>query len=344
MSSDSFFGLLRSKLNFGQILQQSVARFTMIKRFQKWGWTMALGMAAIGALYGLLNPKLYEASVTIAIEDDESGGWSMMLEQFGIDVGGTNPGGIFKGEALVKLFTMRSQIERTLLRTVDLPDGTQEPLVNLYLESSPLIEKEAFKNANFTSDRTSFSSTQDSLLKIIYTDIVKNVVDVSKPETKLSLITINVVHEDPYFAKVFAEEAVKNTRDFYIETVSIKAQRNFEVLYREVDSVQQVLADNMTNAAVLSDININPSRQILRLDQNRNSIELQINAALYSELVKSLKLAEIGLRKETPLIQTVDTPQFPLDQKGLEWWEYASLLFLVGGAMYILVFFIIPTE
>jgi hypothetical protein len=194
MSRDSFFGLLRSKLNFGQILQQSVARFTMIKRFQKWGWTMALGMAAIGALYGLLNPKLYEASVTIAIEDDESGGWSMMLEQFGIDVGGTNPGGIFKGEALVKLFTMRSQIERTLLRTVDLPDGTQEPLVNLYLESSPLIEKEAFKNANFTSDRTSFSSTQDSLLKIIYTDIVKNVVDVSKPETKLSLI--NTLYEN----------------------------------------------------------------------------------------------------------------------------------------------------
>ena len=344
MSRDSIFGLLQSKLNFGQMLRHSMERFTMVKRYQKWGWVMALSMGVFGALYGVLNPKLYEASVTIAIEDDESGGWSMMLEQFGIDVGGTNPGGIFKGEALVKLFTMRSQIERTLLRTVDLPDGTQAPLVNLYLESSPLNEKDAFKNANFSSDRTNFSSIQDSLLKIIYSDIVKNVIEVSKPETKLSLLTITVVHENPYFAKVFAEEAVKNTKDFYIETVSIKAKRNFEVLYREVDSVQKVLAQNMTSAAVLSDVNINPSRQILRLDQNRNSIEMQINAALYSELVKSLKLAEIGLRKETPLIQTVDNPQFPLDQTGFEWWEYASLFFLVGGTMYILVFFIIPSE
>jgi hypothetical protein len=100
----------------------------------------------------------------------------------------------------------------------------------------------------------------------------------------------------------------------------------------------------MTRAAVLSDVNINPSRQILRLDQNRNNIEMQINASLYSEIIKSLKLAEVGLRKETPLIQTVDTPEFPLDRVGLDWWQYGILGFGLGLLIYVGYFLILPTE
>lgn len=344
MSEMGLFNVLRSKLNLGQLIRSLGYRTQLMRKHQIWGWGFALTLSALGALYGFLNPKEYKAEVVIAIEDDESGGWTMMLEQFGIDVGGTNPGGIFKGEALVKLFTMRSQVERTFLRSVEFEDGTRDLLINRYLANSNLKNQAPFEHITFQEDRTNFTLVQDSLLKMAYSDLVKNVLTVSKPETKLSLITVSVKHGDPYFAKAFAEAAVQNTKDFYIETVSIKAKRNFEVLARETDSVRRVLLSNMTSAATLSDININPSRQILRLDQNRNNIEMQINAALYSELIKSLKLAEVGLRKETPLIQTVDTPEFPLDRVGFLWWEYAGLFFALGLLTYIAVFLIMPTE
>jgi hypothetical protein len=344
MEQPGFLNFLRARVNLGALLLQLKPRLAALKAHQLWGWGLAIVLSGLASFYGTLNPKKYEAPVLIAIEDDESGGWTMMLEQFGIDVGGTNPGGIFKGEALVKLFTTRGQVERTLLHEVELGDGSREVLANRYLASSPYRKMSVFRDVRFTTDRTNFTSTQDSLLKLLYTDIVENVLQVSKPETKLSLIEVRVRHSDPYFAQSYAEESVINTKNFYIETVSIKAKRNFEVLQREADSVRRALADNMTRAAVLSDVNINPSRQILRLDQNRNNIEMQINASLYSEIIKSLKRAEVGLRKETPLIQTVDTPEFPLDRVGLDWWQYGILGFGLGLLIYVGYFLILPTE
>ncbi len=40
----------------------------------------------------------------IAAEQEGSAGWDGLLAQFGLDIGGSNPGGIFEGESLVSLF------------------------------------------------------------------------------------------------------------------------------------------------------------------------------------------------------------------------------------------------
>ena len=61
---------------------------------------VALG-GLLGFLYGLANPIKFQAEMIIAVEDDDSNGWQNLLQQFGIDVGGNNPGGIFKGDALI---------------------------------------------------------------------------------------------------------------------------------------------------------------------------------------------------------------------------------------------------
>jgi hypothetical protein len=235
-------------------------------------------------------------------------------------------------------------VERTLLRKVQFDDGETELLVNRYIRHSKIAQKPEFQDIKFTQNRAEFTATQDSLLKLLHLEVVDNVLSVQKPDTKLSIISLEVKHPDRFFAKRFAEESVRSTADFYVETVSIKAKKNFDVLQREADSVRQLLQGNLVASATLSDININPTRQVLRIGQNQNNVELQINAALYSELIKNLKLAEIGLRKETPLIQLVDTPQFPLDRVGLHWWQYAAMGFLVAISGFILVFLVIPTE
>jgi hypothetical protein len=79
-----------------------------------------------------------------------------------------------------------------------------------------------------------------------------------------------------------------------------------------------------------SDLNVNPLKQSLRVNQNRKMIDLQVSVALYGEIVKNLKLAEISLRKQTPLIQVIDSPIMPLDESGYEWWEWTVLGLLMG--------------
>jgi uncharacterized protein involved in exopolysaccharide biosynthesis len=62
--------------------------------------------------------------------------------------------------------------------------------------------------------------------------------------------------------------------------------------------------------------------QSARVNQNRSLIDLQISISLYGEVVKNLKLAEIGLRKQTPLIQVIESPHYPLETVGMDVWEY----------------------
>ncbi|MDO7691167.1 MAG: hypothetical protein MUQ22_04305, partial [Schleiferiaceae bacterium] len=59
-------------------------------------------MAGFGALVGLglslILPQTYQAELMLAVDDDDNSGWESLLGQFGLDIGGLNPGGIFEGE------------------------------------------------------------------------------------------------------------------------------------------------------------------------------------------------------------------------------------------------------
>jgi hypothetical protein len=265
------------------------------------------------------------------------------LQQFGIDMGGNNPGGIFKGESLVQLFKTRGQIERTLLREVEIIEGEKpEVLANAVFRNSKLSKKAVFEGITFTSDRSQFTPLQDSLLMLLHEEVRDEMLQVVKPENKLSIILLSITGRDKNLARALAVTAVNNTAEFYVETLSKKARLNLEVLRREADSVNSVLNGNLGSSAYYSDININPGRASLGVSQNRSLIDLQVSVALYGEIIKNLKLAEIGLRKETPLIQLVDMPSFPLPQVGFRWWEFAMGGLALSLVLVLVVLAFIP--
>jgi len=91
---------------------------------------------------------------------------------------------------------------------------------------------------------------------------------------------------------------------------------------------------NLSSNAMESDLNVNPLKQSLRVNQNRKMIDLQVSVALYGEIVKNLKLAEISLRKQTPLIQVIDAPTMPLDESGYNWWQWMLIGMLMGFILF----------
>ncbi len=125
---------------------------------------------------------------------------------------------------------------------------------------------------------------------------------------------------------------IETVTQFYVESLTKKAKHNLNVLKLEADSVRRVLNDNIKNTAQYMDLNINPLTQMARVNQNRSTIDLQISVSLYGEIVKNLKLAEIGLRKQTPLIQLIEKPHFPLDHVGWKIWQ-TTLIGLVLGLL-----------
>jgi uncharacterized protein involved in exopolysaccharide biosynthesis len=68
-------------------------------------------------------------------------------------------------------------------------------------------------------------------------------------------------------------------------------------------------------------------------------LDVQVNSALYGELVKNLELARMALRRETPLIQVIDTPLLPLDKNKLGRLK-GGLMFGAVAAFLAILFFI----
>lgn len=317
--------LIEGKTTLGSYMYSLLRAFGQVRKKWKTLMLFTLTGAILGLGWGILHPEKFQARMLIAVEDDDSNGWQNLLSQFGIDVGGNNPGGIFKGESLVRLFKTRSRVEDMLLKEVPFLDGQTTTIANRLLAKSNLRKKAVFDGVDLPTNRSSYSPLQDSLLYELYEEVISEVLYVDKPERKLSLIEVVCSHEDKFLAKAMTEELVTQTSKFYTDVLTKKTRANLNVLQREADSVQTVLNESMNASAYSSDLNVNPNRASLLISQNRALVDLQISVSLYGEIIKNLKLAEIGMRKQTPIIQIADEPIFPLPRSGNPWWVWSSL-------------------
>ncbi|MDP4741901.1 MAG: Wzz/FepE/Etk N-terminal domain-containing protein [Schleiferiaceae bacterium] len=317
---------------------------SILRRWWK-GLIVVLILGAIlGFTYGILNPRKYQAEMIIAVEDDDSNGWQNLLQQFGIDVGGNNPGGIFKGDALIRLFSTRNMVERTLLQEVEFGDGTTGMLANRLWAQTKMSKAEIFKGLSFPADRSLFTPLHDSAMMLLYRHTAEEVINADKPERKLSLIMLRATHTDKYFAHAYVTTAIDQTANYYVELLTSKAKSNLRVLRREADSVQILMQQNLVNSASSSDLNINPNRAALRVDQNRALVELQVSVTIYGEIIKNLKLAEIGMRKQTPIIQIVDYPQFPLARVGMSPIMWAAVGGFIASSIFLVLVSLVPEK
>jgi hypothetical protein len=334
--------VVAGQANLGDWMLNVLKIGSIVRRWWKGLLVIVILGAAAGLLYGLANPRKYQAEMIIAVEDDDSNGWQNLLQQFGIDVGGNNPGGIFKGDALIRLFSTRNMVERTLLQEVEFGDGTKSLLANRLWPQTKMAKAEVFKDFSFPADRAAFTPLHDSAMMLLYRHTAEEVINADKPERKLSLIMLRATHTDKYFAHAYVTTAIDQTANYYVELLTSKAKSNLRVLRREADSVEMLMQKNLVSSANSSDLNINPNRAALRVDQNRALVELQVSVTLYGEIIKNLKLAEIGMRKQTPIIQIVDYPQFPLNRVGMSPIVWAALGSLIASGIFLVVVSLIP--
>jgi hypothetical protein len=297
----------------------------------KWLYIIAFGFIGgiTGFTYAYLKKPIFTATTNFVLEDGEKSGglgqYAGLASMVGIDLG-TSGGGIFQGDNILELYKSRTMIQKTLLTEVDFK-GIKKLLIDHYLDISDSrknwSESEALKNISFKNEsplKVSKESFQlkrlrDSVLGSIAEKINKGYLSVSKPDKKLNIINVEVKSNDEFFAKLFNDQIVKNVNDFYVQTKTKKSIENILILQSKTDSVRAVLNGAIYSAAAISDEtpNLNPTRQLQRIfPVQKSQITAETNKAVLAELVKNLEMAKISLRKETPLIQVIDYPIFPL--------------------------------
>ena len=347
-----------------QIDNDEISLKELIQKIQQWiaylktQWKLIIGIAALGGIIGFVYASFqkptYLATTTFVLEEDKGGGGlggaMGLASSFGLDLGGGG-GGLFTSSNIIELMKSRLVVEKTLLNPVQVA-GKEISLADYYIQINELKEgwakRPSLANISFSAnaDRTKFSLEQDSILQTISAGLTKTNLVIAQKDKKVSIISLTVKTESELFSKLFCEQLLKETSDFYIETKSKKSRLNVAILQHQADSIRAELNGAITGVAAASDnvYNLNPAYNVKKTPGTRRQVDVQANTAILTQLVAQLELSKVSLRKETPLVQLIDRPILPLEKekvgrlKSLELGGFLAgfltVLYLVFGQLY----------
>lgn len=308
----------KEEITFKEVFTKVNQWFQLLKS----KWKSLLIFIILGGLAGygffLISQTRYRAEVTFVLNSDKGkmGAYSGLAAQFGLNMGGMSSGVFSEDNNIMALMRSRSMGVRTLLTPFD---NSGKTLADRYLDFMGLRKQwksnKLLADINFSNYKESTSRVHDSVLTFIHKWIlVKNLI-VGKPDTKSDIISITTETTDELFSKLFSERLLEIVSSYYVETQTKKAQENVLILNHQVDSVRSLLNSALAGVAVSSDANpnMNPAFQRLRVPSQRRMIDVEMSKGILEELVQNLEVAKVTLRRETPLVQIIDSPVLPLE-------------------------------
>jgi hypothetical protein len=333
--------------------REEVSLKQMILKFREWyrylltrwlviGVFCALG-GVLGFLYGMFNKPKYAGELTFVLEDGAKGGSgglasvAGLASQMGISLGGGASIGVFSSDNILEFLKTRLMVEKSLLSPIKI-NGKEISLADFYIDISGLREqweddpKMKGKAFHFppSEKRGQFSREEDSVLFVLYKEIVKKDLTVNKPDKKTSFISVKTVSPSEVFAKAFTERLVKVAIDFYVDTKVQRSRNSVNVLQAKADSILELMNQKAYSAAETQDLNQNPIRQIARVKSDLVTRDKTVLQAVYAEVLKNLEMSKLSMSQEMPIIQIVDTPIMPLKKEGFRK--------LVGAALGVFIF------
>jgi hypothetical protein len=279
--------------------------------------------------YWYFQEPNYKATATFIVEEGSSkgGGLSGIASQFGIDIGGLLGGGsasLFSGENIFEIMKSKLIIEKVLTTNIQNPSDQKNILLaDLYLEISgmrkQLNQKSIeFKNFKFVDGKNNSNNIlYDSLMNVIYTRLITENLIIDKLNKKASIITISITSPSQLFAKNFTEKLLEQTSNLYIEIKTGNLSRSIAKIQHKADSLQ----NSLNNIYDRSYINLSRPMEATNRDKT-------VTYTLYGEVIKNLETLKISLINQTPIIQVLDLPKYPL--KNLKY--RLKILLLIGFA------------
>lgn len=312
----------QDEITLTNILLNARSRLSFSKELRNTLILCVIFGSLLGLGYSFYKKPTYEAELSFILEGDSKsglGGYANIAAQFGMNIGGT--GSVFQEtDNIIAIIKSRNMVAQTLLSQGEF-EGKKQLLIDRHLEYNNILD--GWKNkphlANISFDKANITRRQDSLLNYFHKQLLEQNLEVEKPDKKLDIIHLRYSGKDELFAKAFVEQLLQNVKEFYTEVQTKKASENVTILKRHTDSVRILLNSAISGVALSTDANPNPNPafQRLRVSSQKKMVDVEMNRAILTELIKNLELAEISLRKETPLFQVIDNPVLPLEKHKL---------------------------
>jgi uncharacterized protein involved in exopolysaccharide biosynthesis len=113
---------------------------------------------------------------------------------------------------------------------------------------------------------------------------------------------------------------------------------NYIKLLHQADSVKAIFNGAVAARASQADAVPNAVRQVASVGVVRSQSNMQVAGATYAEMIKNLEVMKMTINQETPLVQVIDAPAYPLDKQRLGKAKGILIGGFAGGFLAILWF------
>jgi hypothetical protein len=338
------------------IIDDKITLKEVVQRFQywigffigKWKTLLIAGLVGLilGAMASILKKPVYHAETTFVLEESDMSGINQMsglASLVGVNLGSIgSTSGLFQGDNIMELYKSDNMLSKTLLSPFDANSLLIDRYIKFQKLDSKWSRKVDFSALDFSISRDKFTVTQDSVIKEVSKLLREKHLSVEKPNRKLSIIQVNVSSKDEPFAKVFNETLVENVNTFYFETKTKKTAENLSILQSQADSVRNLLDESIVAYASTTDRvpNPNPILQTATVEARKRQVDVTASSAVYSEIVKNLEIAKVNHRNNSPLIQIIDTPRFPLKRTEIRLLKGMVFGAFIVGFMVLFYFYV----
>jgi hypothetical protein len=301
------------------------------------------GAVGLGASY-IVKPT-YTAHLSFALIDKGGGasGLASLASNFGLGSLFGGGGSAFSGDNLLQILQSRHAVESSLLSATEF-QGDSLTLMDAYIrfmemnKSWKKSKDPQLANLSFPigQDRETFSRMQDSVLYEVYYRFVNSrLLKVTRRDKKISMVTVDFKSHNEQFSKDFVEMLMERTYEFYKHTRTAQSRVNVDVMQRTADSIRNLYETAMLHGAEISSVNVNMARQLAAVPRMKHENDAQMYAAVYGEVLKNLETLKLDLARETPLVQIIDKPRFPLKKEKLGRIKGVALGGFIGGVLIV---------
>lgn len=302
----------------------------------------------LGVLFAWFQPIDYNAKITFVVEEGKTPGGGLgslasLAGQFGVDVGGMGSSGLFSGDNIPLYLKSESLAREVLLSKFD--SSSNKSVADVYAEVYELKKKWSKKAEIGKIDfkpraNGNYTRLQDSLVQLIIKDILKNQFAVSKTDKKAGFIEVNTTMENEELSKIYCERIVKVAVERYINVKTQRQKSTVDKLQARVDSVAALLSIKTSTSASLqttsSTMDINPLyRTKTAVAVETTTRDKTMLSTIFASVVQNLELAKFTLSQETPVIQIVDSPGYPLKMEKVSKAKMGILFSLFSVALLI---------
>jgi hypothetical protein len=293
----------------------------------------------------------YTAKLTFVVEEGRSGGSSLgglasLAGQFGVDVGGSGSAGVLSGENILLYFKSESLAREVLLSKYDSTgnNSVAEKYVEIYKLREGWEKNNKIGNVEFPvyNNSTNYSRLQDSLLQGIIRGINKTQFNIAKIDKKASFIEVRTTMENEELAKIYCDRIVNRAVEKYINIKTQRQKTTVDKLQVSVDRIANLLKEKTISGAALqtssSTMDINPLyRSGTTVAVESTMRDKTMLATIFASATQNLAMAKFTLSQETPVIQIIDSSNFPLERKKVSRLKMAFLFSLSFGLVFVIV-------